>query len=92
MVDIVGVANVDGTSGENGNRAMNNHRLSRLLEAVEIDKREKVDVSQRSSAFVACPLPLAAPWQQQLYQAAYERACAVVAPWPPPRLAMECWN
>jgi hypothetical protein len=69
---------------------MNNHRLAWMTEEVEIGKRESVDVSQRSAAFVACPVGLAAPWQQQLYQAAYERACAVVAPWPPRRL--ECWN
>jgi len=58
---------------------MNSNRLVELRQA---EPAEGVDLRQPQPAFEPSPVALA-PWQQQLYQAAYQRACALTAPWPP---------
>jgi hypothetical protein len=63
---------------------MNSNRLTAAWE--EMQTPALAWRGQMGQAFVMCPAALAAPWQQQLYQAAYERACVTAAPWPPPRL------
>ena len=67
---------------------MNNSRLTGLWEK-EGGVIVATDRVAQSASFVACPVGMVlAPWQQQLYQAAYERAQALVAPWPPRQI----WN
>ena len=55
---------------------------NRLLELRRQEQEDRLAFPPAQPGFIVCPVELA-PWQQQLYRAAYERACAVVAPWPP---------
>ena len=48
-----------------------------------------VERVESTATFAVCPVAfMLAPWQQRLYAEAYERACALVAPWPPRQI----WN
>jgi hypothetical protein len=67
---------------------MNNNRLTGFW-GNEGGVIVATDSVEQSASFVAFPVGMVlAPWQQQLYQAAYERARALVAPWPPRQI----WN
>jgi hypothetical protein len=64
---------------------MNGNRLSGILGNEDRGR----ELGQRGAwIVVACP----ALWQQELYRAAYERAVAITAPWPPRQLAVPCLN
>jgi hypothetical protein len=69
---------------------MNVNRLA----ATRPNEWNRVEVEARSTWVAAAGLGgwMPALWQQQLYRAAYERAVALHAPWPPPALAVPCLN
>jgi hypothetical protein len=66
---------------------------NRLWGTVEYQQKNS-EMRARTAWMVAVgPLGWVPPWwQQQLYQAAYERAVAVNRPWPPRALALPCLN
>jgi hypothetical protein len=69
------------TERRQGAKTMKTNRLAGVLESEP--RREEV---LNRGAWVAVPCLVGGPvglWQQQLYQAAYARAVALNAPWPP---------
>jgi hypothetical protein len=87
-VDILGNGEGKKLLAKIGNQIMNTNRLAWM----SAEQQTGAEATNRTGAFAFCPMGVAAqPWQQLLYQAAYEKACAVVAPWPP-RWLSESWN
>jgi hypothetical protein len=85
MVDI---ELTEGQKPQRQGQAMNHNRLSNYWEE-EGGVSVAVARVEPAAAFAACPAGIVlAPWQQLLYQEAYERARALVAPWPP----CQIWN
>jgi hypothetical protein len=71
-----------------------NNRLSHLFQSEPVAVSAPGPRPLVPMGFAVCPMGLMqGAWQQQLYQAAYERARALLAP---PRthrlLNLECWN
>jgi hypothetical protein len=70
---------------------MNQNRLPRLLQPEPVPAANPGAILP--AGFAVCPMGLVqSVWQQQLYQAAFERAQATLAPPRHHRLNLECWN
>jgi hypothetical protein len=69
---------------------MNRHRFLEQMEQRHLPRPQARPINMM--AFCACPVVLARPWQQQVYQMAFEQAQAVVRPSLPERDLLGVWN